>query len=77
MRALRGGLVGASPERPGDDVGGPDAALGQAHRYAADLLDRPADAARRVRGSRGSIGRILFGGDIWFAWWRTLASMAS
>jgi hypothetical protein len=39
------GLMGSSPERPGDDVSGLDAALGQAHRHAPDLLDRPADQA--------------------------------
>jgi hypothetical protein len=37
------GLVSAAPHRPGDDVSGPDAALGQAHRHTPDLLDRPAD----------------------------------
>jgi hypothetical protein len=39
------GLMGSSPERPSDNVSGPDAALGQAHRHAPDLLDRPADQA--------------------------------
>ena len=38
-------LMGSSPERPSDHVSGPDAALGQAHRHAPDLLDRPADQA--------------------------------
>jgi hypothetical protein len=40
-----GGLVGAPPERPGDDVSRLDPSLGQAHRHAPDLLDRPADQA--------------------------------
>jgi len=30
MRFLRGGLMGASPERPCDDVGGLDASSGEA-----------------------------------------------
>ena len=42
---LCGGLVGALPARPGDDVSGPDTALSQAHGHAPDLLDRPADQA--------------------------------
>src|SRR4051794_335714 len=67
-----GGLVGASPERPGDDVGGPDASLGEADSDAAELLDRPADEARRVRASR--IG--IFGGAAVFACWRVTASTA-
>src|SRR3954464_12967635 len=70
--ALCGGLVGASPERPGDDVGGPDASLGEADSDAAELLDRPADEARRVRASRVGI----FGGAAVFACWRMTASMA-
>ena len=37
------GLVSAAPHRPGDDVSGPDAALGQAHRHTPDLLHGPAD----------------------------------
>src|SRR3954447_18859445 len=37
------GLVSAAPHRPSDDVSGPDAPLGQAHRHTPDLLNRPAD----------------------------------
>ena len=72
VRALCGGLVGASPERPGDDVSGADAPLGEAGGDASDFLDRPADEGGRSRGSRGA----LFGGDAWFARWRTRANMA-
>ena len=64
--------MGASPERPGDDVGGPDASLRETDGDAADLLGRPADEVRRVRASR--IG--IFGGVGAFAWWRMTASMA-
>src|SRR4051812_50080141 len=70
--ALCGGLAGASPERPGDDAGGPDASLGEADSDAAELLDRPADEARRGRASR--IG--IFGGAAVLACWRMTASMA-
>jgi hypothetical protein len=62
MNSLHGGLMGASPERPGDDLGRLDAALRQAHGYAADFLDRPADEGR-VRAIR----RSVFGGGVWFA----------
>jgi hypothetical protein len=34
-----GGLVGTAPSRPGDYVGRVNAALGQAHGNAPDLLD--------------------------------------
>ena len=37
------GLMGSTPERPGDDVSGPDASLGELYGDAADFLDRPAD----------------------------------
>ena len=43
MRLLCGSLVGASPNRPCDDVSRPNAPLGQAHCDAPDLLNRPAD----------------------------------
>jgi hypothetical protein len=43
MRALCGGLVGAPPERPGDDVCRLEASLRQPRGNAADLLDRPVD----------------------------------
>src|ERR687894_854832 len=72
VRALCGGLVGASPERPGDDVGGLDASLGEADGDAPDLLDRPADEVWCLRASR--IG--FFGGVGALAWWRMTASMA-
>ena len=49
MAALCDGLVRASPERPCDDVGGLDAALGQAGGDAAEFLDGPADEVRRLR----------------------------
>ena len=42
-------LMRSSPERPGDDVGGLDASLGQFCGDAADFLDRPADPWRTLR----------------------------
>src|ERR1700759_1305812 len=42
MRGACGGLMGPSPERPGDDVSGLDVLLVQPHGHAADLLHRPA-----------------------------------
>src|SRR5919202_1816969 len=60
----------ASPERPGGDVGGPDAALGEPDGDAADLLDRPADEVRR-----GPLP-VIFGGGASFARRRIAASMA-
>jgi len=45
MGFLCGGLMGAAPEGPSDDLGGIDAALGRSHGHAPDLLDRPADQA--------------------------------
>ena len=45
MRFLRGGLMGAPPERPCDDVGGLNASSRETLGYAADFLDRPADEA--------------------------------
>lgn len=50
MRFLCGGLVGASPEGPCNDVGGIDASLGEALGYSADFLDRPADVGRGFFG---------------------------
>ena len=52
------GLVGASPERPSDDVGRLDASLREADGNAAEFLDRPADEVWCLRASR--IG--IFGG---------------
>ena len=66
-----GGLMGAAPHRPGDDVSGPDAPLGQAHRHTPDLLPRPADQSTGIRALV-----LVFGGGSWFAWWRTAAIMA-
>jgi hypothetical protein len=37
------GLMGSSPQRPGDDVGGFDLLLSQPIGDAPDFLDRPAD----------------------------------
>src|SRR6187549_4279622 len=67
-----GGLMGPSPKRPGDDVGGLDASLGEADGDAAEFLDRPADEVWCLRTSR--IG--IFGGVGALAWWRMTASMA-
>ena len=64
-------LVGAPPQRPGDHVSGPDAALGQAHRHAPDLLDRPAD-----QRAMGLALVFIFGGVNWLARWRTTTIMA-
>src|SRR3954469_10108006 len=38
-----GGLMGAALQRPGDHVGRVDAALGETHGHAPDLLNGPAD----------------------------------
>ena len=43
MRGACGGLMGSSPERPGDDVSGLDVLLVRPHGHSADLLHRPAD----------------------------------
>ena len=45
MGRPRPGLVGASPERPSDDVRRADAALGQPHGHAPDFLHGPSDQA--------------------------------
>lgn len=84
MRALGtlgGGSVGASPQRPGDDVRGvnapPHEAGGSGETEilpgASDPLDRPPDEGGRPRDSRGG----PFGGGTWFAWWRPPAGMGS
>ena len=67
-----GGLMGPSPKRPGDDVGGLDASLGEADGDAAEFLDRPADEVWCLRASRLGI----FGGVGALAWWWMTASMA-
>jgi hypothetical protein len=53
------GLVSASPERPGDDVGGLDALLRELDRDTTDFLNRPADQERRLLGGYG--GAFLSG----------------
>ena len=58
------GLMGSSPERPGDDVGWMDLSLGEPDGDAADLLNRPADQGRRR--AAGSLGAV-FGGLAVFA----------
>jgi hypothetical protein len=40
---LHFGVMGAPPERPGDDMGGFDAPLGELDGDAMNFLDRPAD----------------------------------
>jgi len=55
MGATCFGLMGAPPQRPGDDAGGPDAPLGELHGDAADFLDRPADQERLA-----VLGRSVF-----------------
>jgi hypothetical protein len=52
---LCGGLVGAPPERPGDDVGGIDASLRETLRYAPDLLERPANEVGWLLVARGFV----------------------
>src|SRR5665213_4404714 len=79
MRLSGCGLMGSSPERPGEDVGGFDASGGELDGDAADFLDRPADQRRR-RGSgvgfgRLATGRFVFGGAR-LARWRRAAIMA-
>lgn len=43
MGLLSGCLVGSSPDRPCDDVGGRDLSLSEPDGDAADFLDRPSD----------------------------------
>jgi len=54
-----GGLMGTAPHRPGDHVGWVDAALGQLHRHAPQLLDRPADQ----RADRPTVAVVFLGDD--------------
>ena len=49
------GLVSASPERPGDDVGWLDALLRELDRDTTDFLNRPADQERRLLGGYGGV----------------------
>ena len=71
MCVTRFGLMGASPERPCDDVGGLDAPLRELYGDAADFLDRPADQECLVR-RRG----IIFLGGPTLARCRMAAIMA-
>lgn len=63
--------MGASPDGPGDDVGGLDASLGETDGDAAAFLDRPADEVWCLASRIG-----IFGGVGAFARWRMTASMA-
>jgi len=66
---LGGGLMGASPELPGDDVGRVDPSSGEAGSYASDFLKRPAN--KRVGG------KVFFGVPVLvLALWRMLCIMA-
>ena len=49
------GLVGASPQRPGDDMSGPDTPLCELLRDTSDFLDRPANQDRLVVRRRGGV----------------------
>ena len=59
------GLMGAAPERPGNDTGGLDAPLCEFDGDAADFLDRPSD---QVEGSRLILDRrlVFLAGVFWF-----------
>src|ERR1051325_5963109 len=72
MGLLRCGLMGATPEGPGDDDGRFDLALPQARSNPADFLPRPADQRRLLR----IIVRLLFGGAAVLVWQRMAASIA-
>jgi len=72
MGLLRGGLVGAVPEGPGDDGGGFDLAVRQARGNPADFLHRPTDQRRLLR----IIRRLLFGGAGVLVWRRMAANIA-
>src|SRR3954470_727535 len=72
MSLLRGGLMGAAPEGPCDNVGGLDLALRQAPSNSADFLHRPADQPRLLR----IIRRLLFGGAGVLALRRMAASIS-
>src|SRR5919107_1911251 len=72
MGLLSGGLVGAAPQRPGDDGVGFDLAVRQARGNPADFLHRPADQRRLLR----IIRRLLFGGVGVLVWRRMAASIA-
>ena len=66
------GLVGASPQRPGDDVSGLEAPVGELDGDAADFMDRPTDQLRRFCRRGGSV----FLGGTALAWWRMALIMA-
>src|SRR5919199_3434149 len=72
MGLLRGGLVGAAPEGPCDNVGALDLALRQAASNSSDFLHRPTSQPRLLR----IIVRLLFGGAGVLAWRRMAASIA-
>src|ERR671917_308453 len=72
MGLLSGGLVGAAPQRPGDDDGGFDLAVRQARGNPADFLHRPTDQRRLLR----IIVRLLFGGVGVLVWRRIAVSIA-
>lgn len=48
MRHLGGGLVGAPPQRPSDDVGGIYSFSREPMYYAPDFLDQPANEPERL-----------------------------
>jgi len=66
------GLMGAPPHRPGNNVSGLDATVGELDGDAADFLARPADQAWRFGGSGGGV----FLGGAALAWWRMAVIMA-
>jgi hypothetical protein len=55
VSALSASLVRATPDRPGDDERGPDAALAEAARDAPGSLEGPADERRAARLTRGGV----------------------
>jgi hypothetical protein len=66
------GLVGAPPQRPGDELSGLDTPVGELDGAATDFLNRPADQARRCCGNGGGV----FWGGAALAWWRRAVIMA-
>ena len=57
------GLMGASPDGPCDDVGGPDASLRKPNSDTPDFLNRPSDQER----GGPCIPRFFFWGVVLFA----------
>src|SRR3954454_24327140 len=72
MSLMSGGLMGAAPQGPCDNLGGLDLALRQAPSNTTDFLHRPADQGRLLR----IIVRLLFGGAGVLALRRMAASIA-